>query len=192
MISSLFKNMKRIKVDKALEIIAALKALKCLHRELIIDVELTVTMEVMDIDSVKAALSGLATLGVIDGSTVDQQGRQDAVCSVEVARPTAEEAVEILTNKWDGRIEEPDEVLEELTPDDFMVRITRDPEVMAGKPCIRGLRFPVSVILSQLAEGQTPAEILADYPYIQAEDIPAALAYASLLASNPPSLDPRN
>ena len=61
-------------------------------------------------------------------------------------------------------------------------RITTDPKVFGGKPCIRGLRFPVSRLLSLLAAGQTPEEILSSYPYLDAEDIQAAIQYAALLA----------
>jgi uncharacterized protein (DUF433 family) len=61
-------------------------------------------------------------------------------------------------------------------------RITVDPEVMGGKPCIRGLRFPVSRLLGLLAAGQDAASILAEYPYLEAEDIRAALAYAARAA----------
>ena len=60
-----------------------------------------------------------------------------------------------------------------------MVRITIDPAVMSGKPCIRGLRVTVANVLRQLANHRTPAEILASYPYLEAEDIDACLAYAA-------------
>lgn len=61
-------------------------------------------------------------------------------------------------------------------------RITVDPEVMAGKACIRGLRFPVSRLLGLLAAGQDAESILAEYSYLEPEDIQAALAYAAALA----------
>jgi uncharacterized protein (DUF433 family) len=61
-------------------------------------------------------------------------------------------------------------------------RITTDPRVFGGKPCIRGLRFPASRLLGLLASGQTPEEILEAYPYLEAEDIQAAIQYAALLA----------
>lgn len=61
-------------------------------------------------------------------------------------------------------------------------RITTDPRVFGGKPCIRGLRFPVSRLLGLLAAGQTPEEILEAYPYLEAEDIRAAIRYAAFLA----------
>jgi len=61
-------------------------------------------------------------------------------------------------------------------------RITVDPEVCGGKPCIRGLRFPVSRLLGLLAAGETPDSILKSYPYLELEDIQEALSYASSLA----------
>jgi uncharacterized protein (DUF433 family) len=61
-------------------------------------------------------------------------------------------------------------------------RITTDPKVFGGKPCIRGLRFPVSRLLGLLAAGQTQEEILSSYPYLKAEDIQAAIQYAAFLA----------
>lgn len=61
-------------------------------------------------------------------------------------------------------------------------RITVDPDVMGGKPCIRGLRFPVSRLLGMLAAGQDTDSILAEYPYLESEDIKEALAYAAALA----------
>lgn len=63
-------------------------------------------------------------------------------------------------------------------------RITVDPAVCTGKPCIRGLRFPVARLLGLLASGMTHAAILADYPYLEAEDIDAALRYAAMLAED--------
>ena len=61
-------------------------------------------------------------------------------------------------------------------------RITVDRDVMGGKPCIRGLRFPVSRLLGLLAAGQDADSILAEYPYLETEDIQEALAYAAALA----------
>ncbi len=61
-------------------------------------------------------------------------------------------------------------------------RITTNPEVFGGKPCIRGLRFPVSRLLGLLAAGQSPEEILEAYSYLEADDIRAAIQYAALLA----------
>lgn len=58
-------------------------------------------------------------------------------------------------------------------------RITLEPGKRGGKPCIRGLRITVQDVLTWLAEGMTPDDILADYPQLQADDIRAALAYAA-------------
>ena len=59
-------------------------------------------------------------------------------------------------------------------------RITVDPAVMSGKPCVRGLRVTVANILRQLANHRSPAEILEAYPYLEAADIDACLAYAAM------------
>lgn len=59
-------------------------------------------------------------------------------------------------------------------------RITVDPAVMSGKPCIRGLRVTVANVLRQLANHRSPAEILEAYPYLEAADIDACLAYAAM------------
>jgi uncharacterized protein (DUF433 family) len=61
-------------------------------------------------------------------------------------------------------------------------RITVDPLVCHGKPCIRGLRYPVENVLEWLASGMTNEEILADYEDLEREDIFAVLSYAARLA----------
>ena len=58
-------------------------------------------------------------------------------------------------------------------------RITVNPEVCGGKPCIRGLRFPVSRIVGLLASGETKDSILKAYPYLQVDDIEEALHFPS-------------
>ncbi|HVJ85661.1 MAG TPA: DUF433 domain-containing protein [Caulifigura sp.] len=58
-------------------------------------------------------------------------------------------------------------------------RITLNPAVMGGKPCIRGLRVTVGTLLGLLASGASRERILQAYPYLEAEDIDAALAYAA-------------
>jgi uncharacterized protein (DUF433 family) len=60
-----------------------------------------------------------------------------------------------------------------------LIRITRDPEVMGGKPCIRGLRVTVGTIVGLVAGGRSEAEILDLYPYLEREDLREALAYAA-------------
>jgi uncharacterized protein (DUF433 family) len=62
-------------------------------------------------------------------------------------------------------------------------RITRDPLVMGGKACIRGMRVTVGMIVGQIAEGATPDDLLKEFPYLEREDITQALRYASWLAS---------
>lgn len=60
-------------------------------------------------------------------------------------------------------------------------RITSDPAICHGKPCIRGLRYPVESLLEWLAGGMTIEEILVDFPDLERDDILAALAYAAHL-----------
>ena len=62
---------------------------------------------------------------------------------------------------------------------DTLARITHDPQVMGGKPCIRGLRVTVGTIVGLLASGNTHKDILDQYPYLEPDDIRAALAYAA-------------
>jgi uncharacterized protein (DUF433 family) len=61
-------------------------------------------------------------------------------------------------------------------------RITIDPAVMGGKPCIRGMRVTVGMIVEALGAGRTESEILTDFPYLEREDIRAALSFAARLA----------
>jgi uncharacterized protein (DUF433 family) len=58
-------------------------------------------------------------------------------------------------------------------------RITINPHQMGGLPCIRGLRIPVAAVVEMVSEGMTDAEILDDYPDLEAEDIREALSYAA-------------
>jgi len=62
---------------------------------------------------------------------------------------------------------------------DWMTRITHDPQVMGGKPCIRGMRVTVGTLLGLMAAGLSHDEILNYYPYLEKEDLQAALAYAA-------------
>jgi uncharacterized protein (DUF433 family) len=61
----------------------------------------------------------------------------------------------------------------------YRERITIEPGKRGGEPCIRGMRMTGYDVLDYLASGMTPAEILADFPYLTAEDIQACLAYAA-------------
>lgn len=66
---------------------------------------------------------------------------------------------------------------------DYLERITIDPDICHGKPCIRGMRWPVEVILDLLVSEMTISEILEDHPELEKEDILASLHYAKLLVS---------
>lgn len=88
--------------------------------------------------------------------------------------------------KWAPRLDgDPSVVLESLRQGRYTARmnvldrITHDPQVMGGRPCIRGLRVTVGTIVGLLAAGQTKAEVLAAYPYLEPGDVQAALAYAA-------------
>ena len=61
-------------------------------------------------------------------------------------------------------------------------RITQDPRVMGGKPCIRGMRVTVGMIVGQIGEGVSIEELLSDYPYLEREDVSQALRYAAALS----------
>jgi len=66
--------------------------------------------------------------------------------------------------------------------DDLLKRITINADICHGKPCIRGLRYPVEFILELLSSGMTPAEILADYDDLENDDIFAVLLFAARLS----------
>lgn len=61
----------------------------------------------------------------------------------------------------------------------LLERVTHDTAVMGGKPCLRGQRVTVGTVLGLLSAGKTPEDILALYPYLEADDIRASLEYAS-------------
>jgi len=65
---------------------------------------------------------------------------------------------------------------------DAFTRITFNPGQMGGRACIRGLRVTVSLIVNLVANGMTASQILAEYPYLEEEDIRQALQYAAWLA----------
>ena len=68
-----------------------------------------------------------------------------------------------------------------FTMSDF-ARITQDPAVMGGKPCVRGQRVTVGMIVGQIGAGRSIDELLADYPYLEREDVLEALRYAACRA----------
>jgi len=68
-----------------------------------------------------------------------------------------------------------------MTREELLARVTVDPKVCTGKPCVRGTRIYISIILDALAEGLTPEEIIDHYPSLTPDDIRAAVAYAAEL-----------
>ena len=68
---------------------------------------------------------------------------------------------------------------------ELLTRITIDPEQCGGRPCIRGMRIRVVDVLQLLAAGETPQDILAEYPYLEADDIAASLLYAARQLDHP-------
>jgi uncharacterized protein (DUF433 family) len=71
-----------------------------------------------------------------------------------------------------------------MTDPILLKRITADPEIFGGKPIIRGMRISVELILSLLAQGEKPEDILADYPDLEADDIRACVGYAHAVIAN--------
>ena len=65
-----------------------------------------------------------------------------------------------------------------LEPMQQLPRISTNPEVMGGKPCIRGMRVTVGMVVGALAAGRSVENLLADFPYLEEQDIREALAYA--------------
>lgn len=61
-------------------------------------------------------------------------------------------------------------------------RVTQQPDVMGGRACIRGMRVTVGMIVGMIGAGHSVEEVLADYPYLEREDIMQALRYAAWLA----------
>jgi uncharacterized protein (DUF433 family) len=69
-----------------------------------------------------------------------------------------------------------------MTNDNLLSRITVDANICHGKPCIRGLRYPVEFLLELLSSGMTVGQILADYADLEADDLHAACAYGARLS----------
>jgi uncharacterized protein (DUF433 family) len=69
-----------------------------------------------------------------------------------------------------------------MTREQLLERVSVDPAVCAGKPCIRGTRIYIAILLDALAEGLSPEEIIDHYPSLSVDDIRAAVAYAADLA----------
>ena len=69
-----------------------------------------------------------------------------------------------------------------MSIDSLLTRITVDPAICHGKPCVRGLRYPVEVLLELLSSGMTYEEVLGDYEDLERDDLLAVLAYAARLS----------
>ena len=69
-----------------------------------------------------------------------------------------------------------------MSNEQLLERITVDPNICHGKPCVRGLRYPVELLLELQSSGMTTAEILGDYPDLEADDLRAACAYGARLS----------
>ena len=69
-----------------------------------------------------------------------------------------------------------------MATNNLLSRITVDPNICHGKPCVRGLRYPVEFLLELLSGGMTVDQVLADYPDLEADDLRAAFAYAARLS----------
>jgi uncharacterized protein (DUF433 family) len=68
-----------------------------------------------------------------------------------------------------------------MSTEQLLQRITVDPEICHGKPCVRGLRYPVTMLLELLSSGMTVEEVLADYEDLEKDDLLAAMAYGARL-----------
>ena len=66
-----------------------------------------------------------------------------------------------------------------MTTSDVLARITHDPAVMGGRPCLRGMRVTVGTIVGLLGAGHSADDIVREYPYLEKDDIRAALGYAA-------------
>jgi uncharacterized protein (DUF433 family) len=68
-----------------------------------------------------------------------------------------------------------------MSSEQLLSRITIDPNICHGKPCVRGLRYPIEFLLELLSSDMTTEQILADYPDLEADDLRAAIAYGARL-----------
>jgi len=69
-----------------------------------------------------------------------------------------------------------------MTHEDLLDRVTVNAQVCGGKPCIRGTRIPIAILLDALAEGLSPEQIVDHYPSLSLDDVRAAVAYGAELA----------
>ena len=73
-------------------------------------------------------------------------------------------------------------ILHGMSNEQLLARITTDPNICHGKPCVRGLRYPVELLLELLSGGMTAEQVLADYPDLEPDDLRAVYAYAARLS----------
>ncbi len=112
----------------------------------------------------------------------------DAVlCAVQAAWASSQPNYGIPSscNKDEGWIVDPSQLREKASSprvENLLDRITTDPSICHGQPCLRGLRYPVDTILDLLSSGMTTQDILADYNDLEPEDLSAALAFAARLS----------
>ena len=66
-----------------------------------------------------------------------------------------------------------------MTVEELLERVTSNPQIMGGEPCIRGTRIPVTLVLDWLASGESMEDILEEYPTLTEDDVRAAIAYGS-------------
>jgi uncharacterized protein (DUF433 family) len=66
-----------------------------------------------------------------------------------------------------------------VTTNDLLQRVTHDPKVMGGRPCIRGMRITVGTVVGLLAAGRSIEDVLSAYPYLTRDDVLAALSFAA-------------
>jgi uncharacterized protein (DUF433 family) len=69
-----------------------------------------------------------------------------------------------------------------MTHEELLDRVTVDPNVCGGRPCVRGTRIDIAIIMDALAEGLTPEEMVDHYPFLKLDDVRAATAYGAELA----------
>ena len=119
---------------------------------------------------------GPAVPGSCGGLHVGGGGQPGAATPTPVGPPTGSAAGD-LTRRGSAGIPKVEAAM-------TFTRITHNPAVMGGKPCIRGMRVTVGMIVGQIGAGHTIEELLADYPYLEREDILQALRYAAWLAED--------
>ena len=71
-----------------------------------------------------------------------------------------------------------------MSRNEVYTMISSNPEIMHGKPCVKGTRIPVSLVVSMLADGMSEEEILKDYPSLKRSSIKASLKYASMMCEH--------